>query len=223
MLKEKKASMDLPDEIVTPKENYNKEIQLSIKFPKKSLSSKYSLSKLWRKASPNRNNKACFILSNHQEQILFKNNKVILFLTIDYKYKCYYWETFFYLTNLLLSIFFTFSMYIGFNINIVGASIILLYLFMLIITEVKRPFKYEFINNLACFSYLVSILNVSFTMMSSLKENSDNQNSVYLILIVIANIGYIVLWVYSFNMVKMKVYMPKLKRFLYLICSKLKF
>ncbi len=193
--------------------------RLHSKSNKNSLRKKSSLQ---RGSASKKNNKACFILTEYQENILFQKNKVILFLTIDYKYNCYYWETFFYFTNLVISLLFTFSKSMGLDINIIGAAIILLYLFMLLITETKRPFKYEFINNLACFSYIASILNVSFCLMSSLKENSNAQNRSYLVLIVMTNVGYLILWVYSFNSVKKKIYMPQLKKFFYFVLQKFK-
>ena len=179
---------------------------------------------LWQKMTSfrkNTNSKACFILSAYQEQILFNNNKVILFLTIDYKYECYYWETFFYLTNLLLSLLFTFSSVVGSNLNLVGAGVILMYFIMLLVTEVKRPFKYEFINNLAAFSYIVSIINVGLSMMSSVKNNSNQQNEMYLSGLIFSNVMFIITWAVYFNIVKMKQFLPQFKNFYYFLRRRL--
>ena len=135
-------------------------------------------------------NSSEILLSSRQKEGVFEESKLLRFLTVDYLPDYYYWEGFFYATNLLIA-----AMNVAtsrFDIISKGAIYICIYFSMLVINQHTQPFRFKIVNQLASYSYIISLMTVGFVLMSS------SNSTLYFAWIIIINISFYVLWVHCF-------------------------
>ena len=133
---------------------------------------------------------ATILLNSDQKDLIFSENKILRFLTVDYKPEFFYWESFFYFTNLILA-----TMNVAtsrLDIRIKGAIYITIYFCMIIVHQNFYPFRHKFVNDLASFSYITSLITVGFVLMSA------NQTNIYFAFIISLNIIFYGCWIFKF-------------------------
>ena len=97
-----------------------------------------------------------FVMTQSQEDDIFKKDKMYSSITIDYVPQTYYWDSFFFGTNLVLisisvaSDNFPQILYIGIILSI--------FFFMLLISKKIQPFRFFEINDLMNFSFITIIV-----------------------------------------------------------------
>lgn len=130
------------------------------------------------------------MLNSMQKDKIFQQNKILHFLTVDYKPDYYYWEGFFYLTNLIIA---TINVATSqMDLTSKGGIYITLYFLMLIITQILSPFRYKIVNELAIYSYITTLLTLGCALMST------SNSIIYFILILFFNIVFYIWWLYLF-------------------------
>ena len=132
------------------------------------------------------------LLSEKQSEQIFEGSALFNFLTIDYKHTFYYWEGFFYTSNLLIT---TLSV-LGSNLNLMSqvCLFIFIYFIMLLLNEKLKPFRYDYINNIASFSYFVMIA----TVLLSIQTTEDFQENMYFSALIIINVLFYTIWGIAF-------------------------
>ena len=142
------------------------------------------------------------LLSEKQSDEIFRKNAIFHFLTIDYKHKYYYWEGFFYLTNILITTINIISDKIGMLPQISLLSFV--YFAMLGANEKLRPFRYDYLNSIASFSYMVTIITIVLMLMSIMGVNFEFQSVLYYCIMIILNVSFYGVWGVSFARLFMK-------------------
>ena len=82
----------------------------------------------------------------NEEESFNDNQKIFKYLTMDYNTNCYFWEFYFYFTNLILSC----LAFATSRIDPVsqGSSLLTTLMVMLIFSEYMKPFKFEIMNKI---------------------------------------------------------------------------
>lgn len=93
---------------------------------------------------------------------IFQKSKIVRFLTSDYRSVFYYWEVILYFFNLMIVILNVTTSHIDSNPQ--GRIFMLLYILMLLFVEIKKPYKYTIVNDLASFSYLSMVFTIGFIL-----------------------------------------------------------
>lgn len=129
-----------------------------------------------------------FFITEEQEDKLYDNLKLFKYLTVDYKNQFFFWEGFFYISNIAIIL-----------INIVSDQFdeivrsvfnIIVYFIMFCLTKILQPFRYEFVNNLFSLSYIVLVWNVSATSMVLEKTLDQHQKDVIYTFIILGNVFF---------------------------------
>ena len=123
--------------------------------------------------------KDSILLNSKQKDQIFQTNNLSKFLTIDYKPDFYYWEGFFYISNLTIATLNVTTSRLDSNSQ--GGIFICIYFLMLMINELFQPFRHKMVNDFASFSYLTIIITIGFVLMSLTSKNSSFQMNLYLI------------------------------------------
>ena len=137
-----------------------------------------------------------FLLDSQLKKKIFEKKKLLRFLTIDYRADYYFWEGFFYSTNLIIA-----SINVStsrFNISSKGAIYVALYFSMLLMNQNFKPFKFNIVNKLASYSYMISLITVGLVVMSS------SNSGLYFFLIMVLNSFFYVSWIFVFGMIVIK-------------------
>lgn len=137
------------------------------------------------------------VLNLEQKDQIFQKNKIFRFLTIDYRADCYYWEGFFYLSNLVIATLNVTT--ITLDSNTQGGIFIMVYFSMLILNQLLKPFRYDSSNKLASFSYLTIIITIGLVLMSITSVSFQFQSSLYFALMVFLNCVFYIFWGYKFG------------------------
>lgn len=133
------------------------------------------------------------LISEKQSEEIFQKNVLFYFLTIDYKHNFYYWESFFYLTNLLITTVNTIEDHIGYLSQI--GLLTFIYFIMLLLNEKLKPFRYDYVNNIASFSYTCMILTIVFLLMSRQGSSFFFQEALYTSCMILINAIFYVVWI----------------------------
>lgn len=151
------------------------------------------------------------VLDPVQKDKIFHGNKLFRFLTIDYRPDCYFWEGFFYISNLLIA---TLNVTTSrMDSNSQGGMFISVYFLMMFINEIFKPFRYNLVNKLATFSYLTIIITVGLVLMSLSSVEYAFQSSLYFYLMIILNLVFFMAWGYQFGRLLFIDNVQVLKRF----------
>jgi hypothetical protein len=152
-----------------------------------------------------------FVLDSNQKDKIFHGNKLFRFLTIDYKPDYYYWEGFFYISNLIIA---TLNVTTSrFDSNSQGGIFISIYFAMLYINETIKPFRIEVVNKFNTFSYLTIILTLGLVLMSMSSNTYNFQSTLYFYLMIILNVCFFTAWGVQFGKLVCMENISKLKRF----------
>ena len=97
---------------------------------------------------------------------------------MDYRKECYFWEFFFYCTMLTISVINALSA----KLTIIPQMTLLLlvYMLMLLITEMSQPFKHKIINDTACYSYVALICTLSIYIILNTQGSNNHSDNIYL-------------------------------------------
>ena len=151
------------------------------------------------------------VLDSNQKDKIFHGNKLFRFLTIDYKPDYYYWEGFFYISNLIIA---TLNVTTSrFDSNSQGGIFISIYFAMLYINETIKPFRIEVVNKFNTFSYLTIILTLGLVLMSMSSNTYNFQSTLYFYLMIILNVCFFTAWGVQFGKLVCMENISKLKRF----------
>ena len=141
--------------------------------------------------------KETIYLNPQQKDNIFKGNKILRFLTIDYKPEYYFWEAFFYLSNLTIA--FLNVTTSRFDSNSQGGIFIVVYFIMLTINEVFKPFRHEIVSKFASLSYLTIIMTIGLVLMSITSTNASYAPSFYFGLMAAINLLFFAGWLIKFG------------------------
>ena len=137
------------------------------------------------------------VLTNKQEDDIFQKDKMYSYITIDYAYNTYYWDSFFFGTNLILI-----SISVGshkLNTLLYVSIIIGIFTAMLVISKKFEPFRYSEINNLMYLSYFVLITTFCCVAnLTFLSSNQQIQNNLYFVITLLVNGLFYFSWLYLF-------------------------
>ena len=135
------------------------------------------------------------VLTAKQEDDIFLTDKMYSYITIDYAHNTYYWDSFFFASNLILI-----SVSVGshkIDTLFYAAIIIGIFTLMLIVSKNIQPFRYSEINNLMCYSYFVLITTFCFVAnLTFLSDRNENLSNFYFSLILIINSSFYFYWFY---------------------------
>lgn len=195
-----------PTPIIVKESVESQESQKSIESEiKKNMSS--SLKKRSKKISLMGND---VLLTPQQKDQIFQKNKIFKFLTIDYRPNFYFWEAFFYLSNLIIAILNVTTSRLDSNSQ--GGIFISIYFLMLLINEVFKPFRYGMVNKFASFSYLTNVLTIGLVLMSLTSNNKSFQSTLYFIVMIIINCLFYVSWCFKFGKIVILDNFEKIKK-----------
>ena len=123
-------------------------------------------------------------LNENQVKMMLKS-PIYKYLVIDYRPKCFYWEVFFFLTNLLLSLVTVLTSRLNFLSQ--GALLISIYSVMLICTQILAPFKKDRFNTLNEFSYISIMITIGFSVLTVSSDTDSHQKMIYFYIIILVN------------------------------------
>ena len=137
------------------------------------------------------------VLTQKQEDDIFQKDKMYSYITIDYGHNTYYWDTFFFGSNLILISVSVFSN--KFEPLIYIAIIMLIFSIMLMISINFDPFRYSEINYLMNLSIIALIITFCCVAnLTFLGQNHQTLEKIYFAITLIANGLFYFYWLYLF-------------------------
>jgi len=136
------------------------------------------------------------LISDEEKDQIFQENKIYRFLTIEYHPNSFYWDLFFFGTNLIIT---PLSLQSSSMEPVVFSAILMvIFFFMLILSMVRLPFRYSEVNDVCLLSY-AALLTTYYSVSNIVVEGVSNAQQVfYTCLIFLINGSFYILWIWIF-------------------------